>query len=182
MPLFTIQIFKHLSSTPDREWTNVYHVFRSGIPEAEDDAQAIATMEQSIHQGVVQFSRARVSTTVEGDSVFSVVPLGFAGAGAGSDLLPLFNTVRVDVLTSNLGRPDRKYYRLPIDEGGQTNGVLTSAVQSTVQSAVQSLIDDLNATEGVLVAADTGIWQTATVITAVQMRQLHRRRRRAPAP
>ena len=182
MPVFTVQLFKNLTAVPDREWTNVYHVFADTLSAASALSAPIAEFEQSIHMNTVTISRARVSTLAPGDDAFNIIPLGLVGAATEAEYLPLYNTVRADIATAAGGRPDRKYYRLPLGENGQHNGVLEDAVREGVQSQLQDLIDTMNAESGVLVSADTGIWETAAVAAQVQMRQLHRKRRRTVTP
>lgn len=176
--LFTVQVFKNLVASPDREWTNVYHVEAPNLAAAVTAAAPIPVAEISVHQSVVNVSRMRISTSVEFDSIYEIVPIDSLGAGAGSDFLPLFNCVRVDVHTASPGRPDRKYYRPPIEEGGQTNFVLTTATQNAFQSMVNNLISTMNTSSPVLVSNQGDAWVSATCIAPVQMRQLHRKRRK----
>lgn len=180
--LFTLQVFKNLFTNPDREWTNVYHIEADDLASAVDAIGPVQDAEIAMHQSVVNISRVRVSTTLEGDSVFQVVPVGVAGAGSGTDFLPLFNTVRVDISTSEGGRPDRKFYRLPIDEGGQTSGQLTSAVRTGIGGLVNDMISAMATSGFALLTTTGGEWVTAVVSPAVQMRQLHRKRKKVVTP
>jgi hypothetical protein len=183
MALYTVQVFKNLDVNPDRHWTNVYHVDAAGLDDAVLAVDPIVTGEVSFHRSNIVFSSARVSTTAEGDNTFTVVPLNEnGGRGISSDqAIPLFNTVRVDIARSTAGRPDRKFYRLPICENDQANFILDSGLQSSIASAVDGMIAAVAALGSgqKLVGRLGGDWVSAVVAPAVQMRQLHRKRRRS---
>jgi hypothetical protein len=178
MALFTVQVFKHLGAT---KWTNVYHLDAVDLASAVAATDHIKALEQAIHYNVVNIDYARVSTFAEGDNVFETVPINATGGRdlAGVDYLPLFNTMRVDISVDGGGRPSRKYYRIPIPESFNSNGNLDSAQVSFLEGAVQTAITDLAADATPLVDPDGQEWNIATGFHQVQMRQLHRKRRRS---
>jgi hypothetical protein len=80
------------------------------------------------------------------------------------------------------GRPSRKYYRLPLAEDEVANALIGGTTLSGVEAAVTGAItavDTAGGGDGELVDPDGQSWIVATAQQKIQMRQLHRRRRRA---
>jgi hypothetical protein len=94
--------------------------------------------------------------------------------------LPLFNTTKVLISVDGLGRNDAKFLRGGVTEARQLNGQLDSAVITSVEATWNGLIADGNAAGVDLVDTDGNLWLVATCQAAVQMRQLHRRRKATP--
>jgi hypothetical protein len=183
MAMWTIQTFKKLGPTAARSWTNVYHVRADTSADAITAAGTIVVMEKAIHKSDAYFTNVRVSTTAEGDDEFyTIVENEAGGVTRATEMLPLFNTVRVDIGVAGGGRPSRKYYRPPIEEAENTDGSLTGSAITFYEDAVQGLIDDLVAAGTPLVDPDDQEWVGAAVQAAIQMRQLHRKRKKVVAP
>jgi len=103
-------------------------------------------------------------------------------SSASGDMLPLFNSVKALFPTAGFGRPDLKYFKGFLTESLQTNGLVNGGTITAVETLLQSLIDDLSGETVPLVADDSAAYATVTVQEAVQMRQMHRRRRRTVTP
>lgn len=172
-PTHRIQIFKEYGS--DR-WSNDYLVSTTDINTAEDTAVAALAMERQLHFTEVKFVYYLISTLTIGDRVFRRVPLNVNGQRAYSTAqLPLFNTLRVDL---SVGDSDtgRKFYRAVLLEGDVAGQFIEAASITAFQSILDSFFPTASATQIVTPAGNniTG----ATVYSQVQMRQLHRKRRR----
>lgn len=152
-------------------WSNVYHTDAPDLATALTIAQDVVDAEREVHNSLITFTKIRVSE--EGTLFFQTQPVNQPGLIANpTDWLPLFNTVRVDGAV--LGRrPVRKYLRVAIGEGNQSNGILSSAYLALIATQYAGAIDVLNLTnpEGLAISA----W---TVFPAIQMRQLRRGSRR----
>lgn len=185
MPLFRVQVFKSLSGS-DREWSNTYLVDAADLDAAVTAAAPIPTHEQPLHGDVVTITRMRVSDTTEDTDVFASVPLGLIGTlytAADHDWMPLFNTVRVDIGVVGGGRPSRKFYRPPIAEDEQVNGRLNASIKTLFDGTIADMISDVSTAGGTLVDPDGQLWITPSTQLPVQMRQLHRKRKKTtPAP
>lgn len=179
LPNYRISIVKSLDA---EEWSNDYMVICDDMDDASDFAEALVEFEQSFHFDTVQFAYVRVSTTLKGDRTFRHIPLNVAGIAqsAGQDFLPLFNTVRVDLGTSD-SDPARKYYRTPIGEAQQSRGILAgntiAGFEDLLGGSLQPLI-----LQGKLVTSGGNLIVGSSLYHNVQERQLKRRRRKkAPA-
>lgn len=174
MALFRCQVFKRLTSS-EHEWSNVYHIRAATISAAAGQADAVAAAEESFHWNNVFFTRARVS--LEGaPGSFTIVTLNVAGIGGDAlDQIPLFNVARAS-LNVLYGRPSFKFYRLPMREQDQTNGVITGGFPATIIAAMESLFAN-TADEGIVDESDN-LFTSCTVDNLVHERQVHRRRRR----
>lgn len=180
MAVFKVEMFKELAG---ENWANVYHVSADDISDLSGIGNSIFLTEKEFHLDVVTFTNARVSTIAEDDEIFSVQPINASGERASSDTpLPLFNTLRVD-LQAGTGRPGRKYYRGVLMESDNLDvqGSIASGILGTVASELTALISGLSGTFP-LQQADGDLIISATPFTKVQMRQLHRKRRRTPTP
>jgi hypothetical protein len=128
MPLYQIDIEKSfLAATGSLiYWTNVYHADRPTLADAQSTATIILNAEKSIHYSNVTYTKYRVRPAVVG-SEGSITAVNLPGARgiASNEYLPLFNVVRID-FTATIGRPSRKYLRLPVLETNQVNGALSA--------------------------------------------------------
>jgi hypothetical protein len=182
MALFRIQVFKRLAGT-EREWTNVYLVDCEALVNAVTAGFDIKNAEEVFHHANVEFTRFRASSVAEGDEVFSTVPLDEVGLRPDDDEdLPLFNTVRVNFVAAGGGRPSVKFYRCPIEEEEQSNGIVDEGFRDDIVAALTTMITDLGDHDATLVDPDSQPLTSATAQARVQMRQLHRKRRRTAPP
>lgn len=180
MPFFTLQIFKEGYG---EKWSNTYTLEASGLAACLPLVDPVFQMEKSIHKSGVAFTYARVSDHVAGNDAFFVVPLNdFGAVTATASILPLFNTCRVDIDVEGFGRPSRKYYRLPLAEDEQAAGLIGGVTLSGIEAAVTGAItavDSAGGGDGELSDPDGQAWVVATAVQKVQMRQLHRKRKRS---
>lgn len=152
-------------------WVNVYQLQATDLDNAGSPAAAILNAERAITDNRITFTKFSIRTNTPLDYVYVTVPVNLQGAKdwGGSDLLPLFNVVRVD-LAAAVGRPSRKYLRGVLGEASTLAMNITDAVLATIQSdycniiaAVTQLVDN----QGDDIIA-------ATPVKAVGMRQLRR--------
>lgn len=180
MSIFRVQQFKRLDAN-DREWSNTYLIEADDLAAAVDAAAPLIGREQNVHADNVTILRQRISDTLPDTDVFTIVTAGVPGqayVAADFQQLPLYNTVRVDIDVSGGGRPSRKYFRAPVGEQWNINGNLDTSVLTLFNDEVNGMIADVSASGGMLVDPDGQAWQTAHCQLAVQMRQLHRKRRK----
>lgn len=171
-PSWRIQIVKSLGG---EQWSNDYLTDLDTLSLAESLATDLVTFEQNIHMTVVHFDYFRISSYVAFDRVFRHIPVNENGLVSTSDYLPLYNTCRVDFQTAS-SDPARKYYRCPVAEGSQQNGVLSSDFLTAIGSALFTYLDDPGHYGDIVTTAGNKV-QTASPHNLVQMRQLHRHKR-----
>ncbi len=111
------------------------------------------------------------------DDTFVTTSLSQVGAVTG-DFIPLFNTVKVDITVAGHGRNDGKFVRGWLHEGVISEGKIDSSVRTAFEGVFSGLITDSTAAGVDLVDLDGNLWLTASVREAIQMRQLHRRRKK----
>lgn len=160
------------------EWSNDYLLSTSSLTQAATFANALAAMERGFHGDVVLFEWVRTSTLAVGDRQFIHTPINLHGqsdTGGGTNLLPLFNTIRVDLGTAS-SDPARKYYRQPILETQQSNGTLDPTLATAISTDVASAI--IGGTPIPVVTTKGNAVVSVSVFSQVQMRQLFRRRRK----
>lgn len=175
MSLFVVDIEKSLNT---EFWTNRYLVDVETLLAAKNAADALYLAEQKFHYSVVNFTRHRVRDIDPQVDSFITTPLGGSGALTlpGTGYLPLYNTVRVDFPAGN-GRPSRKYYRCPVPEQEQVNGVL---VTGTLVNALNLGLSDMLLVP--LADPQATVIGLGIVQLPVQMRQLRRGSRRRTEP
>lgn len=177
MALYKIDIEKSFGT---EFWTNVYYTDQGSITVAAEAMNAIAANERNIHSTEILFTKGRVSSVTEGDDQFLTVPYGSFGLRvAGGSRLPLFNVARVDISTLGLGRPSRKYYRLPLYESDVDNGVIGTTLLELIEANVGDIASDIEINA---VDVDGQNWQVATAFPTIGMRQLRRGSRRRSTP
>lgn len=173
-----VEIRKNLGAA---NWSNDYLIQATDMDDAVATANALVTMERHLHYDNILFVFVRVSQNNPLTRVFRHIGLNVYGLQSlgGAEYLPLFCTVRVDFTTDN-SDPSRKYYRMPVMEAWQSNGVI-SGTQVTALNALLTTYflgsvagDNIYTPKGNLV---TG----AAVYPNVQMRQQHRRHKKKPA-
>lgn len=179
---FKVQIFKHVGTL--RPWSNVYLLDAADLLAAVDMANSLVTNETNLHYDNVIYDRAVVSSLTPHDDVFETIPLATTGNLdlSGEDYLPLFNSIRVDFHVVGGGRPSRKYFRCPVREVDQVDGLLTSDALTAFQSRALGFVAALATDSVAWVDPDGQAIDSASVFEEVQMRQLHRKRRRTPTP
>lgn|SRR5215207_236790 len=176
MATFRLQVFYTEGSA--NKWSNVYHLIADDINIA---AAAFLTMLPSLLDLLNDsclLNRILVSSLVNDDFV-EVVHNETGDNIASGTLLPLFNSIKVLIQPDNLGRPDIKFLKGYLTEDKHSHFELASGVATAVDVAFQGMIDDMVTNATPLCSEDGSVWVSASVQPAVQMRQQHRRRRRA---
>lgn len=160
------------------KWSNVWHMV------AADMAAAVAAPVLAMEDHLLAFLssectiKSYVVSEVEGDAFFTEDRFS-AGANASlGSLLPLYNTVKVIFPSSDFGRPDLKYFKGSVGEAVQTSGFLESAFSGLVDTEVEGMIDDMFTNATPLCSESGDEYETASVQPAVQMRQMHRKRKK----
>jgi len=172
-----VEIFK---SAFGENWGNVYLIdYLSAGASFATIVDSIASTEQSFHSDQILFEYARVSTLAPSDNDFVTIPLAVNGQRIVASPLPLFVTLRVDIAVQEGGRPSRKYYRGVLGEDDITATAVSAGIRTTVADALSTLIDDLRGLTTPVVDPQGQEWNTPIAYTKPQMRQLHRKRRRA---
>lgn len=178
-PIWRIEIVK---SKAGEQWANDYLTDIATLPDAEDLASILLGFERDIHTTAVFFDYIRVSSFLAFDRVFRHLVVNEAGVQASGDSLPLYCTARMDMSTFS-SDPARKYYRLPVAEAWQTNGFIDAAVLTMWAASINTHLIATSAIGNIVTNAGHNCL-TASFNPAVQMRQLHRHRRKkvVPAP
>ncbi len=180
MPIFGIQVFKTHPLNGSREWSNVYHVRTTSSLEAIGIADQIVAAEREFHNASTTFSRARAFSITEGDDDFRTTTYNEAGLRTDPPQnMPLWDTVRVDITVEGGGRPSRKFYRLPLGEADVVNLVVDGTLRSLIDTTLEGLRTTLDTATTPLVDLDDQPWTDVNAYGFVQMRQLHRKRRRS---
>lgn len=176
-PQYRIQIQKTLGAD---SWSNVYLTDDPNLLDAQDLSALLLTFEQHIHMDIVLFDFILISTFAPDDRVFRHLPINQPGLVGPNPYLPLYNTARLDLTTSS-SDPARKYYRLPIDEGQQSNGLIVGGALATLTAAFNTYMVATSVLEHIV--TNTGHTVVAGSFHApVQMRQLHRKRKKKLVP
>ena len=158
-------------------WTNVYWL-AGDIGASASAAAAIIAAEQDIHFNPILLTKARLDDGLENTDVFATIIINaFGTAGAPTDLLPLFNVLRVDFAAGG-GRPSRKYLRGCLHEGhisfntiAPTNVTFFQTTYADVVSAISGYVD-----------VDGDDITSGTVYPFVGMRQLRRASKKKTTP
>jgi len=181
MGVFRVQVHYKLGTTG--KWSNVWHVNATGIAEAAAGFESIGVpaLLPWIHVAALLDSLL-VSDPASDD--FITVPVSESGTnGDIGELLPLFNSVKLIFPTPGFGRPDLKYMKGLLTEGMQANGTITAAVLTALDTAFTAFIADMAAGGVALVSHEGDEYSDVTAQGPVQMRQMHRKRRKTvPTP
>lgn len=177
VPLWRIEIVKQLGS---EVWSNDYLTDDATLDDAQDLSAVLQTFERNIHMELVQFPYMRVSSYVAGDRTFRHIDTNLGGLQTNADYLPLFNTIRMNMSTAD-SDPGRKYYRIPVPETQQTNGTLAGAYVSSLNGLINTYMVATDALQHLVTPKGNRI-TSAAMFPNVQMRQLHRRRKKKVTP
>jgi hypothetical protein len=180
MTVFSVQVFK---STPERRWSNRYHVNSPTITQANTDAlEGILGGEKNLHCTFVTISEMLVSTITEDDRVFISTVLDVPGERSFStDALPLFNTLMARFSVGGIGDVARKYYRI-LTEGDIAGGAITPALITTAEDALNDMVNSMAEAGSPLCKIDGSLLTDVSIQVAVQERQLRRRNKRRGEP
>lgn len=176
MPVFRTQVFYTRGSTG--KWSNVWHNSAALITDVVSawSSDGIPDL-LPILDNTAQIASFLVSDLA--GTQFVTTPVNAAGTSSASgDLLPLFNSLKALFPDGSLGRPDYKYFKGFVTESIQTNGNLNSGTITAVEALLATLIADMDAAGAALVSDDNDAYVSASVQEAVQMRQMHRKRKK----
>jgi len=177
MATFRVQVFYQRGE--GEKWTNVYHA----------DSTTLALVANSVVNVLIPgllpllHSSCRITKFLVSslsDDTFIETPVEEAGTSAFTDsILPFFNCVKAFFTTDALGRPDYKFYKGWLTEALNDSQVITPSDASDFKDALDAIIEAMDADEVPLVSESGDPWLVASVQPAIQMRQMHRRRRPA---
>ena len=173
MARFQVDIEKRLGS---EFWSNVYQVQAPDLASAEAFGQFLVAAERASTAQAVTFTRYRTSSVAMNDGVYAITSVAQPGQRVMNSILPLFNTLRIDINTSP-GRPSRKYYRAMLDEFDIAGDAVTTATFLPLTLALSDLFAETAEMTG-LVDPQGQLFNSITIHPFVQMRQLRRSRRR----
>jgi len=179
MAQFLIQL-KYQRGTGEK-WSNVWRVeatdlFTAAAAATGTLAPAVAHLIDPSCQIVEALTR-----TPGTPGAFITAALALVGelSGVGS-MLPLFNAARVLFPLLSGGRPDIKYLKGLIGEDNSGAGLIASSTLSGINTILTALISDMATAGATLVDNGGQNYSVVTVQEAIQMRQMHRKRRRSP--
>lgn len=176
MPLFDLQVFK-THPLSGRPFSNTYIVSATDIATAMVGSDDIVDNERTIFDDSTLFTYVRISTHAAGDNVFSTRVYNQNGTNVTGTPLALFNTIRVDVDTTDLGRPSRFHYRT-LHENEVSGLNIDPAVLSAVADMWAAMMTALSSDGCTLVQGDGSVLDTVHVHPLVVQRSLHRKRRK----
>lgn len=180
MPVFRVQVHYRLGLSG--KWSNVWHCSADAVDEASSvfHSECVDHLKSLLHPGATLVST--LTSDLVGDTFITDVIEEVGTSGDAGDLLPLFNSVKVILPTAGFGRPDLKYFKGYLTELGQTASFLTSGAITGFTTTLNDMIADM-VTAGVPLCSHEGDnYTTVTVQSAVQMRQMHRKRRKTVTP
>lgn len=160
-------------------WTNVYYVEADTLALATAHAADIVDLEKATTYDVVTFTKALITPIPNPGNAFATLPINDTGdlVVGTSDLLPLFNVVRVDLIVGE-GRPSRKYLRTPVAEDWTTAGSFTTAVLNDINTRYAAPLVAL----GFVTDESGNPIVGSSVYPKVAMRQLRRGSKRRTTP
>lgn len=181
MAIFRVQVFYSMGALG--KWSNVYHADGTSLADVlsafQDNMQE--PLRTLLHvQGILE--KVLISSTT--DDTFLEAPILLGGANGDTEqVMPLFNSIKVFFQTDALGRPDYKFVKGTLTDDANEGGFVASSVVTGVRSAYLDIISDMSTASAPLVSESGDLWTDVAVQTLIQMRQLHRRRRRTtPTP
>lgn len=180
MATFRIQVNYVLGTTG--KWSNVWHVNAADMVTAV--GSCVIGMED--HLLALLSTSAVLKSYLISDpatSAFFTEDRNSAGLNADTgSLLPLWNTVKVLFPAEAFGRPDLKYFKGYVGENTQDAGILSSGARALFDDEIEAMIDDMAANSTPLCSEDGTNYNNASVQPAVQMRQMHRKRKKTVTP
>jgi hypothetical protein len=184
MAFFRVQVFKSIAGNP-REWSNTYRVQATDLATVAAVLSDICNQESHLYLDNVNVTRARASDEDPETDEFVIHTaniIGDRGTAESGDWLPLFNCFRVDLDVAGGGRPSRKFYRGPLLESDQAEGIVNGGVATNIETQVAEIITLFTTGSAPWVDPQGQVITTPHCLPNVQMRQLHRKRRKAVTP
>jgi len=163
------------------KWSNVWRV------EAADLFTASAAALDTLAPALAIFLNpscqiVEVLTSTPGvPGAFISAAEAIVGTNTGSGgILPLFNCVKVLFPLLGGGRPDLKYLKGLLTESNSGDEQVNSDVLTGIISGFTTLISEMADAGATLVDNSGANYSVVTPQSAIQMRQMHRKRRRSP--
>jgi len=177
MPDFFIQTHK---THAKGKWSNVYTSTAPDLAEiVADMVTVMTTLELPLLHPDVTLESIRFSTVTPFDGIYQIVPIGEAGTSSDTgDLLPFFNCVRIDFVVIGGGRPSRKYWKGLLTETLVTAQNVNSGTLGLIETTFNAAIASANDLGHAFRDNDGQVWDSATALAPVQMRQMHRKRKK----
>lgn len=160
-----------------KPWTNVYYVDTATKDLAAAAGFAISGIQKGVTKEYVEFYRSVAQQPGVAASSPSVQDYSNMGEQVGnvSQMLPLFNTVRVRFV-DGVSRPSQKYLRIPLEEGDILNGGLE---QGFIDLITNDYCAQLMAFAP-LRSDDGADFSSIAIVPRIQMRQTDWKRRTRP--
>lgn len=164
------------------KWSNVWHVSGATLTDAADVflATAVPALLTLLHPDAQMASL--LLSDLAGPSFVTAPVNAFGTSSDSGELLPLFNSAKALFADGSLGRPDYKYLKGFLTEGLQIDGDLSAAAKLAVEGTLGTLLGDMEVAGFPLVSIDNDQYASVSAQPAVQMRQMHRKRRRVVTP
>jgi hypothetical protein len=176
MAVFRSQVF--FSCDTVRKWSNVYHVSATTLAIAAASwATALPSLLDMLADAC-QLDRILVSSLTDGSFIQTVYNQAGTSVSGGT-LLPLFNSAKVVIQPNNAGRPDVKFIKGWLTEDRHSAFNILAPSRTFLDTAMTNMISDMSTNTTPLVSENGDLWVSPSVQEAVQMRQMHRRRRRS---
>lgn len=180
MAVFRAQI--NYTDGATQKWSNVWHCNAPDLITAADawETDAVPSLRPLLQSTCVLASILISSLT---DSTFITRPINLAGnAVVGGELLPLFNSLKVYLVDDSNGRPDYKYFKGYLTELLQIDGDVAAAAITAATTNILAMAAAMNTANAPLVSIQNDQYVGVNVAPRVQMRQMHRKRRRTVTP
>jgi hypothetical protein len=178
MPVFRVQV--NYTFLTVNKWSNVWHVNASSMVAVSSNL--VNVMEGYLLQLLSSACVLKSFLVSEdGTDAFNTIDRNEPGLYSSSGpLLPLFNSVKAIFPSPDFGRPDLKYFKGLVGENVQSDGVLASTPMGDWDNTLTEMINDMDTGATPLCSTDGTLYSAASIQPAVQMRQMHRKRRKAP--
>jgi hypothetical protein len=180
MTVFRVQVNYRTNS--GGKWSNVYHMRGALIGDIRSNFESVGVpaLRPFLHAANTLVS---VLYSSDSDDTFISDTLELPGTSADTaSQLPLFNCAKVLFSTSATGRPDYKFIKGWLTETLTEDGQIETATRNAMQTAFQDLLTDMASEDTPFVSESDDLWGIVSVQGPVQMRQLHRKRKKTVTP
>jgi hypothetical protein len=164
------------------KWTNVYHV---DVDTLTDAITAFTSVMQAYLLTLLHSSCRIVKVLASSmtDDTFVEASIEEPGTSAFTDSrLPFFDCVKTIISTTGLGRPDIKFMKGWLTEGNSSSGSVDSIALTAFLDNFNNMIQDMIDNSTSLVSDTGDQWAVATAPPTIQMRQMHRKRKKTVTP
>lgn len=177
MALFSLQVrFQY----GDRFWTNKWELSAADIGTVIGLVSDFEAFHTAILLTNYVLKDMRISP-IPSTGAFETIVLNSNGAkgDSGQQILSLFNTVALDLVGTFFGRHGLKYLRGTLTNADLENdGTIKDSTATAILSDFTTLLGAVSSAGAAIVTGGGHIVSSADIPPAVQMRQLHRKRRK----